>query len=234
MTHDNYIKELINLQDNSLEVLNAETISNTIHINVFKPMERSNKECIFCGSSHIFIKSYHIRKIKFLKIACFSSLLIYKQRRFICKDCGKTFNEDCSLVIKNGTISNLTKQAILEECRKKQSATDISDRYDVSTTTVNSEFIQNVLNNRHPLTSVICIDEFKASTICGTYALIIGYPVSGDIIDILPSRKQDYIYYYFQQIPDLERFSVKYFVTDLFESYRSIARNLFCKSIHIA
>ncbi len=93
---------------------------------------------------------------------------------------------------------------------------------------------KSLFDYRGKLTRIICIDEFKASTIAGEYAFVIGDPISGKIIDILPSRKQDYIYYYFQSIPDEERFNVKYIVTDLFESYKSIAETLFWKSIHIA
>ena len=61
-----------------------------------------------------------------------------------------------------------------------------------------------------------------------------GDPLSGDILDILPSRKQEYIYSYFNQIPKEERFSVKYVVSDMFESYRTVVRELFINAIHIA
>ncbi len=84
------------------------------------------------------------------------------------------------------------------------------------------------------MTRIICIDEFKANTIAGKYALIIGDPESGEILDILESRLQDYIYHYFNTIDSSERLSVEYVVTDLSESYRTICRNLFGKSIHIA
>lgn len=81
---------------------------------------------------------------------------------------------------------------------------------------------------------MICIDEFRASTIAGEFALIIGDPISGRILDILPSRKQDYIYYYFQTLSAKEKSKVKYIVTDLFESYRTICNTLFWKTVHIA
>lgn len=235
---DNYIKDLFNLQDKSLVIYSInrmkESAEEYYEINVYKPIEDSNKACAKCNSSNIGVKDYYYRKIKYLKIASIDSIIIYKQRRFICFDCSKSFNETCSLVDKHSTISNPTKKVILDEFKRKQSSSDIANRMNVSDTTANSEFISNVLNSRTPLSNILCIDEFKASTIAGKYALIIGDPIAGDIIDILPSRKQAYIYYYFQQIPDSERFSVEYVVTDLFESYRTIARNLFWKSTHIA
>ena len=123
---------------------------------------------------------------------------------------------------------------ISKESKYKQSFKDISTRTNVSQTTVSNEFKQNIHNYRCKLTRIICIDEFKTSTIAGKYALIIGDPETGKILDILPSRLQEYIYYYFNTIDKSERLSVKYVVTDLFESYRTICKNLFWDSIHIA
>lgn len=238
MNNINYNKNLIDLQDNTIEITDIIKVDNSIEtvieIYVFKPLIHSDKHCPHCGSISIITKGYHTRKIKYVKIGLFNSYLIYKQRRFICKDCHKTFNEQCSFVNKNSTISNQTKSIILEDFKKKQSNKDIAEKNNISVTASNKAFIESVLANRKPLPEVVCIDEFKANTIAGKYALIIGNPRTGEIIDILPSRKQDYIYYYFLDISSEERFKVKYIVTDLFESYRTVVKNLFSKSIHIA
>ena len=122
---------------------------------------------------------------------------------------------------------------MLLEAKKKKSFKDISIESNISDATVHNEFKKRLFDYRGKLTRIICVDEFKASTIAGEYAFVFGDPISDKIIDILPSRKQDYIYYYFQSIPDEERFKVEYFVSDLFESYKSIAEDLFWKSIHI-
>lgn len=238
MSHNDYIIDLFKLQDNTLTVTNVDTqIINGEHciiIYVFKSRSVSNKCCIICGSVNIISHAYYLRKIKFLKIAGFNSYIYYKQRRFICKDCNRTFNETCYLVNKNANLSNAVKRMALEECRKKQSFLDIADRINISHTSVANTFNNHIGELRHKLTEIICIDEFKASTTAGKYALSIGDPVSGELLDILPSRKQDYIYYYFHSIPKEERLGVKYVVTDLFESYRTIVKTLFWHSVHIA
>lgn len=234
----NYTKDLINLQDKTLTIDNIKKTNlhdtDCFEIYVHKPIENSNTYCKFCGSVSIVIQGYHLRRIKYLNFGGITSYVLYNQRRFKCKDCHKTFNEDCSIVDKNSTISYATKEAIQQDFKTKQSITDIADKNNVSLSTASQNFINEVLVSRKPLTEFICLDEFKAATIAGKYALILGDPISGDIIDILPSRKQEYIYAYFSKIPDEERFSVKYFVTDLYESYRTIAKNLFWKSVHIA
>lgn len=238
MSQNYYNIGIIDLQDKSLILTNAyqEKFNNelTTFLDVIKDRKLTNSFCKHCGSLNIHIHAYHIRTIRYLDIAGYKSIIRYKQRRFICKDCNKTFNEDCGLVEKHSTISNPSKIKILDECRKKQSFTDISERVNVSHTTVTNTFDDHISKFRIKLTSILCIDEFKASTIAGTYALIVGDPISGKILDILPSRKQDYIYDYFNKIPDEERLNVKYVVTDLFESYRTIIKNVFWKSTHIA
>lgn len=238
MSQNYYNIGIIDLQDKSLLITNTcqDVIDEkkTTIINVIKDINSSNKHCKHCGSISINTNSYHIRTIRYLDIAGFKSIIRYKQRRFICKDCKKTFNEDCSLVEKYSTISNPTKRQLLEECRKKQTYIDISNRVNVSHTTVANTFNEHISDFRNKLTEIICIDEFKASTIAGTYALILGDPISGKILEIMPSRKQEFIYDYFNKVPKEERLSVKYVVTDLFESYRTIVSNLFWKSIHIA
>ena len=136
MLQQNYNTNLIDLQDKDLEIISVSTIESNekklIEIHVFKPLEKSNKCCLKCNSNAIVTQSYHMRKIKFLPIAGINSFLFYKQRRFLCKSCGKTFNESSTLVSKNSTISNQTKKVILKECSKKQSAVDIAERTSVS------------------------------------------------------------------------------------------------------
>lgn len=234
MTHKNYIIDAIDLQDKDLIIDSLIIKDNVKTLKVFKPIDKSNKCCKYCGSVSIKIHGYHLRKIKYLDLGSYKTNIEYKQRRFICDDCHKTFNEDTSLVEKGSTISNQTKVKLLERLRTKSSFTDLSEELNISVTTAIKEFYDHIAEYRCKLTEVICIDEFRASTIAGEYALIIGDPISGKILDILPSRKQDYIYYYFQTIPQEECTNVKYIVTDLFESFRTITKNIFWKSTHIA
>ena len=190
--------------------------------------------CIHCGSTNIVTKDYYVRTIKYLDIAGYNSIIKYKQKRYKCKDCKLTFNEGNSFVKKHSTISNPTKIKLLEECRIKQSFTDVGKRLNLSTTTVLNEFKDHVSISRNKLTEVLCFDEFKATNGAVKYAFILGDPLSGEIVDILPSRQQEYLYDYFNKVSDEERYGVKYIVTDLFEPFRTIVKNRFWKSIHIA
>lgn len=234
MSQDYFSTDIIDLQDKDLVIDLVVTQDNLKFFYVSKPIERSNKSCVHCGSIQIKINSYYNRSIRFLDVGSFKSKIIYKQRRFICADCKRTFNETSSLVEKGSTISNQSKISLLDKAKIKISFSDLADQMNISVTTAIKEFNDHIANYRSDLTEVICIDEFRASTIAGEFALIIGDPITGKILDILPSRKQDYIYHYFQTTSINDRKKVKYIVTDLFESYRTICKNLFWGSIHIA
>src|SRR5690554_2593995 len=236
MSYENYSIDLLHLQDKSLELVNIEKqILNNVETLIFV-VKRNTKElfCFHCGSTYIVTKDYYVRTIRYLDIARYNSIIKYKQRRYQCRDCKKTFNESTNLVEKYSTISNQTKLKLLEECRIKHSFTDVSERLNVSTTTVLNEFKVHISISRNKLTEILCFDEFKATNGAVKYAFILGDPLSGEIVDILPSRQQEYLYDYFNKVSDEERFSVKYIVTDLFEPFRTIVRNRFWKSIHIA
>lgn len=236
MPYENYNIDMLHLQDKSFDIVNVEKELikgvETLIIEIRKKILESS--CLHCGSTSIVIKDYYTRTIKYLDIAGYSSIIKYRQRRFKCKDCNLTFNEDTNFVKKYSTISNPTKVKLLEECRIKQSFTDVGNRLNVSPTTVINEFKEHVKVSRNNLTEILCFDEFKATNGEIKYAFLLADPLSGEIVDILPSRQQEYLYEYFNKIPDEERFNVKYIVTDLFEPYRPVIKNRFWKSIHIA
>ncbi len=233
MNNYDYILKLLNFQDKNIKILKINFIDNIYYIYIDQ-IKNETLYCPKCGGTSLTNNFIYTRNIKHIPINGFPSIIKFNQIRFKCNYCKKSFNQSTSLVTKGSNISSKVKDNILSESKIKQSFKDIAGRTNVSQTTVSNEFKASIHDYRCSLTRIICIDEFKASTIAGKYALIIGDPESGEILDILPSRLQDYIYYYFSTIPDSERLGVKYVVTDLFESYRTICKNLFWKSIHIA
>lgn len=237
MNHSNYIIDTIKIQDYNLKLINIthEHVrgNKTIILNC-EIIEDEVISCPICGSIKYHIKDYYERNIKYLEMFGYKSIIRVKQKRVVCCDCNKSYNIQSSIISKGCSISNPTKLKIIQESKSKQSFTDIALRLGVSTTHTISTFNEHIAISRNKLTEIICVDEFKANTEHGKYAFILGDPTTGEIIDILPSRKQEYIYHYFKDVPGKERLGVKYFVSDMFESYRTVKRELFPNAIHIA
>lgn len=199
MNNINYIIKLLNIQDKYINIYNIEFINNTYLIYA-EQLQSEDNSCPKCGGILLTKNNDNIRKIKHTPINGYPCIINFKQLRFKCIYCGKSFNQDTSLIGKGRNISNFAKETIIKETHYKQSFKDISKRSNVSQTTISNEFKKNIHNFRCKLTRIICIDEFKANTIAGKYALIIGDPELGDILDVLKSRLQDYIYHYFNTI----------------------------------
>lgn len=233
MTNNDYIIKSLNLQDIYIKITRIDCINNNFTIYV-EQLKNDTIVCPKCGGASITRNFVYTRKIKHVLINGFQSIILFNQNRLKCNYCQNTFNQETSFISKGCNISNKLKENIIHDSNYKQSFKDISTKNNVSQTTVSNEFKKQINDYRCSLTRIVCIDEFKANTIAGKYALIIGDPESGKILDILPSRLQDYIYHYFSTIEENTRLNVKYVVTDLFESYRTIVKNLFWKSIHIA
>lgn len=179
------------------------------------------------------IKEYKVRTVKTFINYDYPVLLKYKQRRLLC-DCGKTMSENNSIVSKRNRISNYLKLEIIKQCKYKHSFTTIAKQLNVDTMTVINTFMEHFTFDRKELTEIICVDEFSANIDeDNKYACIIGDPVKKEIIDIFPSRHQEYLERYLANIPLEERLMVKIVNIDMWEAYKVVFTN-YCWNAKIA
>lgn len=88
--------------------------------------------------------------------------------------------------------------------------------------------------SRDKLSEVLCIDEFKGGSGNNKYqsSLLNGY--THNIIDILPSRSKNSLFEYFKKIPTKEKMNVRFFVSDMSNTFKSVKASFFKESLHIA
>ncbi len=99
------------------------------------------------------------------------------------------------------------------------SAASIAKRFNVSDTHAINVFSRFVDMHRLPLSSVISIDEVHLDMPGCLYALVIYDFISGEPIDILPSRSDRVTEEYFAKIPIKERSKVKFLISDMYAPY---------------
>ncbi len=104
----------------------------------------------------------------------------------------------------------------------------------VSDITVRNELIEAI--KEYPeyiknLSKVISIDEFKADTDYGKYVCIINDPIHKKTIDILPSRRKDYLINYLTKVNN--RHSVEYVMSDMYEPYLIVTKVMFPKAKYV-
>ncbi len=229
------VKELLNIKDKNIDVVSVmkeERRGQQINVVTLKSNKRKYKcpECDrFTSSVNDVLKPVRIRHLKVVEIK--SELYIIK-RRFICHKCDKKFVEPLNINSYNSYLSNDLKMKIRKDLLVyNYSIKSIADENGVSSATVRRELEEAM--NGYPeylrtLPEVISLDEFKADTSEGKYALVINDPIRKKVLDILPNRKKDYLLGYFTRVEN--RNNVKIVISDMYEPYLLVSKVMFPKA----
>lgn len=227
--HSNCIKKLLNLEEVILK--NIKHYKNFVEVVIELP--KSEQTCPSCGSKTSNVHDYYTQTIKDVPIQFKPTKLIYRKRRYVCPCCNKKFYEKNNIVSKYHRTTTRLIEYVVNELRSLDSVTNISKRSNVSTSVI-SKMLPYLAVTNSKLPRVLCIDEFKGN--CGKYkyqvALIDGE--THDVVDILECRHKSSLCEYFKKFPKEQLDNVKYFVTDLWETYKDIAFTYFRKAKIIA
>lgn len=233
------IVKLIGLDESKVKVYKVEEekekgkIVRSIYLELKSKKYRCPRCNKFTSSVHDILKPI---RLKYLDIAGYSSVIYLKKRRFICHRCSYKFTEPTDIHNKNYVLSNKLKIKIRKDLlNKNMTIKEIARQNNVSDYTVRKE-LKIVMNNHsediRTLPRIISFDEFKADTSYGKYAFIINDPIHKITIDILPSRKKDYLNNYFTKITN--RHSVEYVIGDMYEPYLLVTKAMFPKAKYVA
>lgn len=221
----------------SEEVLSSEIIKdtdNTTYVEIELKDNRPN--CPFCFSDKISIKDYYNVKVNNNIIKKHKLFVNIRVRRYKCKACSKTFKQSFPLYKDKSHISSRVKDIVREMLLDP-----ISMQYIAKEMNIDRKTVINILDEmpdaqRLKLPDVLCIDEFhfsNANSKAGKFPSVLSNPFKSEIIDIIESRRKPYLQRYFSSIPFKERKNVKYFISDMNETYRYVHDAFFNKSIYI-
>ena len=214
-----YTKDLLNLQDAIIDKI--ENLSDTVKIHIHLPVK--SHHCKECHHDTNYVHDYRIRTIKDISAFGKNVLLLYKQRRYVCKHCGKRFSEENSFSPKYYRVTKRLLFDIFQKLENTCSFTDVAKMSNVSVSAVIRFF--DILSYHPPqkLPDVIAIDEFKGNAGKEKYQAIITDPQNKLVLDILPDRKISHLTAYMKQWTRTERTQVKYFVSDMWKPYADLA-----------
>jgi len=221
----------------SEEVSSFSVVKDTEEISFIDIELKDNRPCCpFCLSNKIVIKDYYKVRINNSIIRRQKLIVNINVRRYKCKYCNKTFKQKFGFYQDNSCISNEIINII-----KNMLMNCVSMEYIAKEVSVSKQTIINILDKlpepkRLPLGKVICLDEFHFSNAnhkAGKYPCVISNPFNTELIDIIESRRKDYLIDYFNRISFKERNNVKYFISDMNETYRFIHKQFFYNSIYI-
>lgn len=227
------VLKLFNIKESQVESFEISSEKGELHVKI--TLNRGDCVCPICRSNEIKVKGYKIKKVRHSVLAHAPCIIDYKQRRYECKNCGKTFNEENPFTFPGEKVSVTTVFLVLKDLRDpNETFTSVAIRYFLSPTTVQRIFDSHVNIPRGKLTRYMVMDEtYSFHSVTGDYVYVLMDFETMSVIDILPSRKKEDLQAYFAKIPLDERKQVLMTSSDMWETYRSVSRQFFPNAKHV-
>ena len=222
-----YTKDLLNLQGVIIDKI--EQLKDTTIIHIHLPVKPHKCKC--CGEMTYYVHDYRVRTIKDIPAYGKNTVLLYKQRRYVCKHCGKRFAEENTFSPKYYRITHRLLNDIFIKLESEYSFTSVAKMCNLSVSTVIRFF--DILSYQAPkeLPYVLAIDEFKGNTGDEKYQAILTDPQTGVVLDILPDRKTRHLMSYLKQWDKSEREQVRFFVSDMWKPYTDLSAIYFKNAV---
>ncbi len=222
-----YLLQLFNLQNDQVESIDLSNEADGLHARI--RLVRKPHHCPICDFETSTIKGYTSKKILHSLTTHAPCFIDYEARRYVCPVCKKTFYESNPFSFKNMKISALTVYNVLRDLKKvNETFSSVANRFGISDTAVAYIFDSHVHVSRKTLPSYLLIDEVYAmANQDGNYVCMLVDFISGNTVDILPTRKKLDLLSYFRNIPMEERKNVKLVSIDMWYTYKDVCKSIF-------
>lgn len=228
--NSNNISQLLNLADNNSTITDIKVEGNIKYITLTKNLDH-NLKCPICGSKLNSKGKFSRHPNNEIFQDGYSVSLKVIGRKWICsnEDCNYSCRDSFDFLEKRKRTTKIIPLQIIMKLKDiNLSCVQVADMFNVSDTYVHQTFKRYVDLPRKKLTRYICIDEvyLNLSPTC-KYALVIMDFLTGDILDIVQSRRKNYTQSYFLSIPKIERNHVEYLCCDMYDPYVNYTKSYF-------
>lgn len=219
----NNILDLLNLQ--GVRPIKQRFSKNLIELWIKCPVKEHICPC--CGKSTFRVHDYYLRSFNHIKVGKRSSLVHYKQRRYLCTNCGKRFPEKNSFVEKFYRHSSEVVWNVFDDLKDINNLSQVGNYNNMSSQNVcrlMNKFVP-VFHNITSLPSAIGIDEFRGNAGGNKFQVAIVDLKEHKIIDIISDRSEDALYHFFRNISNTK--DVKLVTMDLSMFFKKIIKDVF-------
>lgn len=222
-----FIIAMFNVELDEIETLETFKLENTFHYHIKLKLKRHT--CPYCGEDTI---SHGLKELKIHhpNLVDFDGIIHYHARRYICKDCARTFFETNPFSYPKFNNS----YAVMERVMKQLASLDltfkrIAELNLISITTVQSYLDSYVFIPTPSLPENLGIDELhsKMAYHDSAYLCVLIDNENRYPVDILNSRSKAHLNRHFSQYSKADRDKVKFVTIDMWEPYKDVALRQF-------
>lgn len=225
MPYLDYTENLLELKD--IIVSDVKKIGTIRYISI--EQKRMAHTCPCCKMVTERIHDYRMQQVKDLPALGNHTILLLRKRRYVCTNCGKRIPEVSSFLARYQRMTSRMRQFIISRFAQVRSAQSIAEECGCSLTTAIRLF-NSVSHPLPKLPQVISIDEFKGNAGGHKFQCILTNPKKRTLLDIIESRKLEFLCAYFNQFHKAQKNNVKYIVMDMSGEFKSMARTVFPKA----
>ena len=235
---DHHTRKLTGLTDKHLifeeNWLEEQTINGQETFIIHGKLSYTPRFCRKCGCKNegqIVKNGTHLTRSQLVPFRGRKTVLHLKRSRFLCRDCGSTFNAQTPLIKEKHHLSRELVYKIARELKNNRSRKEIAEDNFVSDVTV-MRVLRSFANEFKPnykyLPSVLCIDEFRslnASDSPMSFIFMNGH--TNQIIEVLESRRLAFLKTHFMRYSRNARLKVRYLVMDMNAPYAELIKAVF-------
>ena len=227
MAIDDFITTTLNLKPESIKEFDSHLKDGVL--NLYVTLEDKRPCCPYCEGK-TKSKGYTLRSYNHLPMGGIPSLIVWKRRRYVCKDCGMTFSEDNPFGPEtfHQTYALLNNVAV-ELSNIHYSYRDIAEHHGISATLAELYCDSFLQIPRLTLPENLGIDEIHSgmAKYGGSYLCCFVDNKERDLTEVLPDRSKRTLSRYLEKIPLSEREKVKYVTIDMWEPYKDVSLKFF-------
>lgn len=219
----NNITDLLNLQGVNQDKIKYS--KNLIEVWISCPVKVHVCPC--CKHTTSRIHDYYLRSFNHIIVSERPSRIYYKQRRYLCVNCGKRFVESNSFVEKFYRHSNAVVNSVFKHLTDIRNFSQIGKDNNMSSQNVirlMSKFMP-IFHNITSLPEAIGIDEFRGNAGGNKFQVAITDLKTHKVIDVISARSEEALRHFFKNITNTKQ--VKIVAMDLSMFFKNIIQETF-------
>lgn len=221
--HTNNTTNLLNLQGVKQDKITYS--KELIEIWISCPIKKHICPC--CKSKTSRVHDYYTRSFNHIKVGKRATKVFYKQRRYVCTNCGKRFTENNSFITKFYRHSNDVINNVFDDLTDIKSFSQIGKDNNMSSQNVIRimKKFTPIFHNITSLPEAIGIDEFRGNAGGNKFQVAITDLKTHKVIDVISARTEDALCYFFNNISNAKE--VKLVAMDLSLFFKKIIQDTF-------
>ena len=224
-----FITSLLNVRGEDIEECTVSCKDDTVYYRI--ALKKKEKDCPYCSGRLIGHGYGREKPINHPVLSGRKSVILWKPRRYLCKDCGKTITQENPFTYRGFNSSyGLLRSVMMKLGDLNYTLKMIAEELHISSTQINKYLDSFITIPKRPLPECLGIDEIHSPELSyrgSAYLCVLVDNEKRNLYDVLGSRSKHYLDNQFRKYSKEERDKVRYVTIDMWEPYKDLAHRHF-------